>query len=214
MRVTYDRGGFAVPTPKVAVIYYSSTGNTHNMAEAVNEGAKEAGAEVRLLRVAELAPESAIAQNAAWKAHHEATKDMPKASVADLEWADAMIFGTPTRFGVMTAQLKQFIDMTGGLWFQGKLANKAVSAFTTASNPHGGQEATLLSLYNTFYHWGSIIVPIGYTDPVTFAAGGNPYGASATGTNDAKLTDQELAAARYLGKRVTTVAGWLLAGRQ
>lgn len=201
-------------TPNVSVIYYSSTGNTHKMAEAVAEGARQAGAEVRLLRVEELAPEAAINSNPAWKAHYDATKGNPKASLADLEWADAIILGSPTRFGVMASQLKQFIDTTGGLWFNGKLANKAVSGFTTASNPHGGQEATLLSLYNTFYHWGSIIVPPGYTDPVTFTAGGNPYGASATGTNDARLTDAELDGARYLGKRVTTVAQWLLAGKQ
>lgn len=197
---------------KVAVIYYSSTGNTHKMAEAVAEGAEEAGAEVRLRRVQELAPESAIASNPAWKAHHEATREMPTASLDDLEWADAIIFGTPTRFGTMASQLKQFIDTTGGLWFQGKLMNKAVAGFTTASNAHGGQEATLLSLYHTFYHWGAIVAAPGYTDPVIFAAGGNPYGASATGTEHGPA-EQELAAARHLGKRVATVAAWISAGR-
>ncbi|HLO01930.1 MAG TPA: NAD(P)H:quinone oxidoreductase, partial [Symbiobacteriaceae bacterium] len=155
-------------TPKVAVIYYSSTGNTHKMAEAIAEGAKSAGAEVRLLRVEELAPEAAIGSNPAWKAHHEATKGAQRATLADLEWADAIILGSPVRFGLIAAQLKQFIDMTGGLWFQGKLANKVVAGFTTASNAHGGQEATILSLYNTFYHWGAIVAAPGYTDPVTF----------------------------------------------
>jgi NAD(P)H dehydrogenase (quinone) len=197
---------------KVAVIYYSSTGNTHQMAEAVAAGAKEAGAEVRLRKVEELAPESAIASNAAWKAHHEQTKDQPKASLEDLEWADAIILGTPTRFGTMAAQLKQFIDATGGLWFQGKLANKVAAGFATASNAHGGQEATILSMYHTFYHWGAIVAAPGYTDQVMFAAGGNPYGASATGT-DKGVSEQELAGARYMGKRVATVAGWVMSGK-
>jgi NAD(P)H dehydrogenase (quinone) len=198
--------------PKVAVIFYSSTGNTHKMAYAVADGAREAGAEVRVLRVPELAPESAIAQNPAWKAYYEETKNHPQATLADLEWADAVILGTPTRFGTMASQLKQFIDTTGGLWFQGKLANKVAAAFATAANPHGGQEATILSLYNTFYHWGAIVAAPGYTDQVVFSAGGNPYGASATGTNEGP-NEQELAAARHLGKRVATVTSWLLAGR-
>jgi NAD(P)H dehydrogenase (quinone) len=197
---------------KVAVIYYSSTGNTHKMAEAVAEGAREVGAEVRLRKVSELAPESAIDQNPAWKAHHEQTRDLPTASLDDLEWADAIILGTPTRFGTMASQLKQFIDTTGGLWFQGKLANKVVAGFATASNLHGGQEATILSLYHTFYHWGAIVAAPGYTDQVVFAAGGNPYGASATGTEQG-LTEQELAGARHLGKRVATVAEWVTSGR-
>ncbi|MGE5674386.1 MAG: NAD(P)H:quinone oxidoreductase [Mycobacterium leprae] len=198
--------------PKVAVIYYSSTGNTHQMAQAVAEGAKAAGAEVRVHKVQELAPEAAINSNPAWKAHHEATKNEPKASMDDLEWADAIILGTPTRFGTIASQLQQFIDLTGGLWFQGKLANKVVSAFVSTSNPHGGNESTILSLHHVFYHWGGIVVAPGYTDQVVFAAGGNPYGASAVGT-DHGISQQELEGARYLGKRVATVAQWVTAGR-
>jgi NAD(P)H dehydrogenase (quinone) len=197
--------------PNIAVIYYSSTGNTHKLAEAVAEGARETGADVRVRPVAELAPESAIAQNPAWKAHHEATKHLPRAALSDLEWADALIMGTPTRYGAMASQLKQFIDQTGGLWFQGKLANKVAAGFCTASNPHGGQEATILSLYNTFYHWGAIVAAPGYLDQTVFAAGGNPYGASATGT-EAGPTEQELAGGRHLGRRVAAVAGWVTAG--
>lgn len=199
-------------TVKIAVIYYSSTGNTHKMAEAIAAGAKAAGAEVRLLRVEETAPEGAINSNPAWKAHHEATRGAQRVSHADLEWADGIIMGTPTRFGVMAAQLKAFIDTTGGLWFHGKLANKVVAGFATASNPHGGQEATILSLYHTFYHWGAIVAAPGYTDPATFGAGGNPYGASATGTDNGP-TEAELAGARYMGQRVATVAGWVNKGR-
>jgi NAD(P)H dehydrogenase (quinone) len=201
-----------MPGPKVAVIYYSSTGNTHRMAESVADGARDAGAEVRVLRVEELAPESAIAQNPAWQAHYRETRGMTRATPGDLDWADAIVFGTPTRFGNVAAQLKQFIDTCGGLWAQGKLANKVAAGFVTASNPHGGQESTLLSLYNVFYHWGALIAGPGYTDQVQFTAGGNPYGASATGS-EAGPGQNELDGARYMGKRVATVATWLLAGR-
>ncbi|HLN65325.1 MAG TPA: NAD(P)H:quinone oxidoreductase [Symbiobacteriaceae bacterium] len=197
---------------KVAVIYYSSTGNTHKMAQAVAAGAQEAGAEVRVRQVAELAPEAAINSNPGWKAHHEATKNEPRAALDDLEWADAIILGTPTRFGNAAAQLRQFLDTTGGLWFQGKLANKVCAGFVCTSNPHGGHESTLLALYNTFYHWGAIIAPPGYTDPALFASGGNPYGASATGT-DKGMSDAELSSGRILGKRAATVAGWVVKGK-
>ena len=192
---------------KVAVIYYSATGNVYRLAQAVEEGAKEAGAEVRFKKVHELAPEDAIRSNQGWSDHALMTEDVPEADLDDLEWADAYIFGTPTRFGNVSAQLKQFIDTAGGLWFEGKLADKVVSGFTSASNPHGGQESTLLSLYNVFAHWGAILVTPGYTDPLLFEAGGNPYGASSTN----EPSEQELAAARYLGRRVAEKAA-LLAG--
>ncbi len=198
---------------RVAVIYYSSTGNTYQMAQAVIDGAKKAGAEVKLFKVQELAPPEAIAQNPAWQAHLDATKHVPVASPSDLEWADAVVLGTPTRFGTMASQLKQFIDQTGGLWFQGKLANKVAAGFVTASNNHGGLEATVLSLYHTFYHWGAIVAAPGYTDQVVFGAGGNPYGASAVGTEHG-VSEAELGAARHLGERVATVAGWVRIGRE
>ncbi len=194
---------------KVTVIYYSATGNVFKLAQAVEEGAKEAGAEVRFRKVHELAPEEAIKSNQGWSDHALMTEDVPEADLADLEWADAYIFGTPTRFGNVSAQLKQFIDTAGGLWFEGKLADKVVSGFTSASNPHGGQESTLLSLYNVFAHWGAILVTPGYTDPVLFEAGGNPYGASSTN----EPNEQELAAARYLGRRVAEKAALLTGSR-
>lgn len=195
---------------KVAIIYYSSTGHTHALAEAVEAGAKEAGAETRLRRVAELAPEAVVAKNPDWAAHLAATAGVPEASLDDLEWADGYVFGTPVRYGLPAAQLKQFIDTTGPLWAQGKLADKVVSGFCGAMNPHGGQESTLLALYNTFYHWGSIIVPVGYTDPVTYASGGNPYGPSyTTGPNNAPVPEPVLATARYLGGRVARFAARL-----
>ncbi len=163
-------------------------------------------------RIAELAPEEAIAQNPAWKAFHEQTKDVPTAQFSDLEWADGIILGSPTRFGTIASQMKQFIDTAGGLWAQGKLANKVAAGFVTASNPHGGQEATILALYTTLYHWGSIVVAPGYTHDVVFQAGGNPYGASALGT-DTGPVEAELAGARHLGSRVAAIASRVLAGR-
>lgn len=195
---------------KVAVIYYSSTGTVHALAEALAEGAAAAGAEVRLRRVAELAPASAIAQNPAWRRHADAAESIDLAAVEDLAWADAYAFGTPTRFGAPAAQLKQFIDQAGGMWRDGELADKPVTAFTSAGNRHGGSEATILSLSNVFYHWGALIVPPGFTDPTVYAAGGNPYGTSATGPDGPGVAALE--AARYQGRRLAEIASRLRAG--
>ncbi|MQY08855.1 NAD(P)H:quinone oxidoreductase [Actinomadura macrotermitis] len=193
-------------TVKVAVIYYSATGTVHALAQAVAEGAAHAGAEVRLRRVAELASDAAIDQNPQWRRHADAAASIAQASVEDLAWADAFAFGTPTRFGTPAAQLKQFIDQTGGLWREGVLADKPVTAFTAAFNRHGGSEATLLSLANVFYHWGALIVPPGFTDPAVYAAGGNPYGTSATGSQDGGPDAAALEAARYQGQRLARFA--------
>lgn len=195
----------------ITIVYYSSTGNTYQMARAVEAGAREAGAEVRLRKVRELAGPEAIATKPAWGAHLEATRDVPEATLDDLEWADGYVFGTPTRFGLPAAQIKQFIDTVGPLWAAGKLQDKAASAFTGAGNMHGGQESTLLALQNAFYHWGSIIVPPGYTDASVKAAGGNPYGTSFTAS--APLTAETLAAAHYQGRRVARFAAALAAAR-
>lgn len=200
--------GMAAKVAKVAVVYYSATGRTHAVALAVEAGARAAGAETRLRRVPELAPEGVIAGNAAWQAHVRATAEVPVATMDDLDWADGYIFGTPTRFGGVAGALKQFLDGAGALWGQGKLADKAAAGFTGAQNPHGGQEATLLSLYNVLYHWGAVIVPVGYTDPVLFPAGGNPYGVSFTASRDG-IPPETLAAARYLGGRVARFAAIL-----
>ncbi|MEV3923666.1 NAD(P)H:quinone oxidoreductase [Actinomadura coerulea] len=198
---------------KVAVIYYSSTGAVHALAEAVAEGAASAGAEVRLRRVAELAADGAIDENPRWRRHADATASIPEAAVEDLAWADAYAFGTPTRFGAPAAQLKHFIDQSAGLWREGALADKPVTAFTSAFNRHGGGEATIISLANVFYHWGALIVPPGYTDPAVYAAGGNPYGTSAvTGPSGDGPGTATLDAARYQGRRLTRTAIRLLAG--
>ncbi len=176
---------------KTAIVYYSSGGTNYQLAQWAAEAAEAAGSEVRLMKVAETAPQAVIDSSPGWKANAEATKDVPVATGEDLEWADAIIFSVPTRFGNVPGQIQSFFDTLGGFWFQGKLANKAVSAMSSAQNPHGGQEATILSLYTTMYHWGAVVAAPGYTDAVTFAAGGNPYGTSVTVGQDGKIADDE-----------------------
>lgn len=198
----------------VAVVFYSMGGTNYQLAKWAEEGAKEAGADVRVLKVEELAPESVIEANEGWKATVEATKDIPVVTSEDIEWADAIIFSVPTRFGVMASQMKQFLDTQGGLWGQGKTVNKVVSAMTSAQNPHGGQEATLLSLYTTMMHWGAIIVPPGYTDDKIFAAGGNPYGTSVTVGQDGEMIEDVEDTVKYQAERTVTVAEWVKKGNQ
>ncbi|MCK6256256.1 NAD(P)H:quinone oxidoreductase [Fictibacillus sp. KIGAM418] len=199
---------------KLAVIYYSSTGTNYKLANWAAEGGKEAGAEVKVVKVPELAPPEAIESNAAWKAHVDETKDVPEVSLNDLEWADAIIFSIPTRFGNVPAQVKQFLDTTGGLWFNGKLVNKVASAMTSAQNPHGGQEATILSLYTTMYHWGAIVAAPGYTDPVLYGAGGNPYGTSVTVDQNGNMKEDVKDAVIHQAKRTVTVAELVKKGNQ
>ncbi|ASW54828.1 NAD(P)H:quinone oxidoreductase type IV [Plantactinospora sp. KBS50] len=196
---------------KVAVIYYSATGNVHALAQAAADGAEKAGAQVRLRKVPELAPPEAINANPAWSQHRQDTADVVEATLDDIDWADAVLFGTPTRFGTPSGQLKSFIDTTGGLWRQGSLANKVYSAFTASGTAHGGQESTILALSNVFYHWGGIIVPPGYTDPVQFKTG-NPYGTSHV-AGEGQPGDVPLEAARFQARRVVDVATALRAGR-
>ncbi len=190
---------------KLAVIFYSMGGSNFQLASWAAEAAKEVGADVRVLKVPELAPQSRIDANPLWKATVEATKDVPVATAADIEWADAIIFSTPTRFGVMASQMKDFIDGMGGLWAQGKTVNKVVSAMSSAQNPHGGQEATLLSLYTTMYHWSAIVVTPGYSDPVIFGAGGNPYGTTVTIGQDGKMVEDVEQAVKHQAKRTLSV---------
>jgi NAD(P)H dehydrogenase (quinone) len=192
---------------KLAIVYYSTYGTNHAMAEIAAEAAKAAGAEVRLLRVAETAPEAVVNSQDAWKAAAEKQSSIAVATPEDMEWANAYLFLTPTRFGQATSQLRAFIDTLGGVWFKGGLANKAISAMTSAQNPHGGQEGTILGLYTTFLHWGSIIVAPGYTDASIFAAGGNPYGYSHT--QGAPLDEKARAAIGHQAKRLVEVAAKL-----
>ena len=190
---------------KLAVVYYSTYGTNHQMAEIAAEAAREAGAEVRLLKVRETVPDAIVQGQEAWRAHAEKTASVPVATAADMEWANAYLFSAPTRFGVSASQLRAFIDSLGGLWAKGALANKAVSAMTSAQNAHGGQESTLLGLYTTMMHWGAIIVAPGYTDPVQFPAGGNPYGVSVTANNQG-IPDAVKDAIRFQARRLVHVA--------
>ena len=192
---------------KLAILFYSTYGTNHAMAEIAAEAARAAGAEVRVLRIAETAPEAVVNSQDGWKAAAAKQSAIPVATPEDMEWANAYLFSAPTRFGSAPSQLRAFIDTLGGQWFTGKLANKAVSAMTSAQNPHGGQEATILGLYTTFLHWCSIIVAPGFTDASIFAAGGNPYGYSHT--QGADMDDKVKAAIGHQAKRLVEVAGKL-----
>ena len=199
---------------KLAIIYYSATGHGTTMAHRVAAAAESAGAEVRLRHVAETKDPESFAHNPAWTANYEATKDLPAATGDDVVWADAVIFGSPTRFGSPAAQLRTFADSLGGLWAAGKLADKVYAGFTSSNSLHGGQETTLLALYITLMHFGGIIVPPGYTDPVKFADG-NPYGVSLLSTHenihefDSEADRATRNALDHLARRVVSVAGRL-----
>lgn len=197
---------------KLAVIYYSMTGTNYQLSKWAAEAAEESGAEVRILKVQELANEEAINSNPVWKAHLEETKDIKVATSDDLTWADAIIISSPTRFGNVTAQIKNFMDAQGGIWAEGKLMNKVVSAMSSAQNPHGGQEATIQSIYTTMMHWGAIIAAPGYTDNSIFKAGGNPYGTSVTAGRDGMVEDVE-DAVKHQAKRTVQVAKWVKEGK-
>jgi len=200
----------------VLVVFYSRYGNTRILAEAVAKGAQETGAEVRLRRVADLAPDSVIAKDPRWQAaREEMASTYQEPTDDDLIWADAIILGCPTRFGIASAELKLFIDKLGLLWWQGKLVDKVGSAFTTTGTLHGGNEMTIQSLLIPMMHFGMIIVPPGYADPSMFAAG-TPYGVSAVSgaDSDQPPTDADVAAARFQGKRTAERALMLKVGRE
>lgn len=197
----------------LAIVYYSSTGTNYQLSKWAEEAAKEAGAEVKVLKVEELAPPAAIESNPAWKKHVEETQHVPVATQADLEWADAIIFSAPTRFGNIPSQMKQFLDTLGGFWAQGKTVNKVVSAMASAGNVNGGQEQTIHTIYTSMMHWGAIIVAPGYTDESIYKAGGNPYGTTVTVTEEGIVEDAE-AAVKHQAKRTVQVAEWVKAGLQ
>jgi NAD(P)H dehydrogenase (quinone) len=193
---------------KVLIAFYSRAGAVEAMANAVAEGARAEGAEVRLRRAREFVGPEIMALAPGWAeaaARMNALYDAP--TTDDAEWADAIILGTPTRFGGVAAEVKAYIDSLGGLWFQGKLNGKAGAVFGSTSAAHGGNESTLISLFNPLAHLGLIIVPMGYADPAMFKAG-TPYGASAVvnGRDKTLPSDAELDVARYQGRRVAQVA--------
>lgn len=197
----------------VAVIYYTTYGTNHKMAEVAADAAREAGAEVRMRRVEETAPDEVVQAQEAWSAQLRDMSDVQVVSPDDMEWADAYLFSAPTRYGGAASQMRAFIDTLGPLWQAGKLADKTFTAMTSAQNAHGGQETTLQTLYITAMHWGAILVPPGYTDPVIYASGGNPYGASVT-AGDEGLTDEIEASIRHQAERLVKVTGQLVAGRE
>jgi NAD(P)H dehydrogenase (quinone) len=200
---------------KVLIVYYSMYGHIHRMAEAIGEGAKEvSGAEVEMRRVPETLPEDVLAKMGALEPQ-KTFSHVPICTVNELASADAIIFGTPTRFGNMCGQMRQFLDATGQLWARGALVGKVGSAFTSSNTQHGGQESTILSFHITLLHQGFVIVGLPYTfqgqtriDEIT---GGSPYGAStiAGGQGERMPSDNELAAARFQGKHVATIASKL-----
>lgn len=194
---------------KIAVVYYSTYGTNHRMAEVAAEAARAAGAEVRLLKVQETAPEEVVKAQEAWAAQVQKTADIPEATPDDLVWADGYIFSAPTRYGGAASQMRAFIDTLGPIWQEGKLANKTFTAMSSAQNPHGGQETTIQTLYITAMHWGAIVVAPGYTDPVVFGAGGNPYGTSVTADNK-PLSEENQAAIRHQAERLVEITGRLV----
>jgi NAD(P)H dehydrogenase (quinone) len=191
---------------KLAIVYYSTYGTNHQMAEIAAEAAREVGAEVRLVKARETAPEGVVNGQDAWRAQAEKTAHVPVATPEDLVWSNAYLFSVPTRYGAAASQMRAFIDTLGPVWAQGLLANKAASAMTSAQNVHGGQETTLIGLYTTFMHWGAVLVPPGYTDPVLYAAGGNPYG---TSVNAGTVTDEQKAAIQHQTRRLVEIAAKL-----
>ena len=191
---------------KLSVIYYSATGTVTELARTLADESEKAGAEVRLRKVAELAPDAAVNAKPAWRANLDATEDIPLADPEDVVWADAVLLGTPTRWGNVSAQLKMFIESLAPYWAPGALQDKVYSGFTASSTPHGGQESTLLALYNSIHHIGGVVVSPGYTDPSKHVDG-NPYGTShvsARGKNP--VDDIARKAAQVQAKRVVTMA--------
>src|SRR6201988_78719 len=191
---------------KLAVIYYSATGHGTAMAQRVAAAAEAAGSDVRVRHIAETRDPASFAQNPAWTANYEATKDPPHATGDGIVGADAVIFGPPTRFGSVPSQPRGFLDSLGGLWSEGKLADKVYAAFTSTNTAHGGQETTILTLYVTLMHFGGIIVPPGYTDELKYVDG-KPYGVSLIAGHDniSEFDDATNNALDHLAKRVVSV---------
>lgn len=195
-----------MPAVRLTIVYYSTYGTNHRMAEISAGAASDVGAEVRLRKAPETVPDAIVNGQDAWRSHVERTAHVLPATLDDLEWANAYLLTGPTRYGALASQLRTFLDQTGGLWAAGKLANKAASAMASAQNAHGGQETTVHSINATFAHWGCVIVPPGYTDPVTFAAGGNPYGVTVTANGEA-IPDAVQEAIRHQARRLVRFAG-------
>lgn len=199
---------------QVQVIFYSMYGHVYKMAEAVAAGAREAGGEVKLFQVAELVPDETLERTGA-KAARQAFAQIPLAKPEQMTEADAIIFGTPTRFGNMCAQMRNFLDQTGQLWMKGRLVGKVGSVFTSTATQHGGQETTITSFHSTLLHQGMIIVGVPYTESgllyMDDITGGTPYGASTLtkGDGSRQPSANELKIARFQGRHVTEIAAKL-----
>lgn len=202
---------------KVQVVFYSMYSHIYTMAEAVAEGARSAGAEVQLLRVPELVPEDVLEKVGAKQAQ-AAFAHVPVARPEQLADADAIIFGTPTRFGNMAGQMRNFLDQLGGLWAKGTFENKVGSVFASSNTQHGGQESTILTFHPTLFHLGMIVVGVPYSEQRqmidTEISGGSPYGASTIAGADGsrRPSENELAIARTQGRHVTEIATALKRG--
>jgi NAD(P)H dehydrogenase (quinone) len=192
--------------PRILVLFYSTYGTNHQVALAAADAARAAGAEVRLRRVAETAPESVVNGQEAWRAQLDKMQDIPVAAADDMVLADGYFVSVPTRFGNTPSQMNAFIDTLGGIWSEGKLADKTFTATSSAQNMHGGQTATILGLYTSAMHWGAIIVAPGYTDKIIYDAGGNPYGFS---TQTGKFDDTGKAAVGHQAKRLVEMTARL-----
>lgn len=191
-------------SPRILVVYYSATGNVAHMAAELARGAASAGAQTRVRRVSETAPPTAIASNPKWQQFTDTCLD-EFVDLADLSWCDGIALGSPTRFGSPASQLRAFLDTTGGLWAQGELARLVGTSFTSASTKHGGLESTILAMNNIFYHWGSVIMPLGYFNSFLQKESGNPYGASLYSSAENREMDTHLRAAHYQGERLAAV---------
>ncbi len=188
---------------KIAIVYYSAYGHTLDLAKAIGKGAKDAGAETRLRKVKELVPEDIIKANQGLSAGQALQKDIPEAALGDLEWADGIAFGTPTRFGNTTAQLRNFLDQTGPLWAKGALSGKIAAFFTGAATPHGGHETTILTLSTFAYHQGMLIMPMGYT----IKGSVDPYGPTyISGDGSKPVGEEEKRLAYEFGKNLAKIA--------
>jgi NAD(P)H dehydrogenase (quinone) len=203
---------------KIQVIFYSMYGHVYRLAEAVVEGARQvAGAEVSLYQVAELVPDAALEKSGA-KAARQAFAHVPFAKPEQMTDADALIFGTPTRFGNMAAQMRNFFDQTGGLWVKGSLIGKVGSVFASTASQHGGQETTITSFHTTLLHHGMIIVGVPYSEPgltnMNEITGGTPYGATTLAGTDGKRqpSENELSIARFQGRHVAEITARLVRG--
>lgn len=197
---------------KIQVVFYSMYGHIYRLAEAVAAGAREVeDSEVTLYQVAELVPEEALEKSGA-KAARAAFAHVPVITPDRLADADAVLFGTPTRFGNMCAQMRNFLDQTGGLWARGALIGKVGSVFTSTATQHGGQETTLTSFHTTLLHHGMVVVGVPYSEArqtlMTEITGGSPYGASTItgGDGSRQPSENELAIARFQGRHVATIA--------